>query len=514
MKSWLALFDDWRGALVILGSGLLLLLLIYRSTLLSMVDVWERSDTFAHGYLILPITLYLIWRRRSFLARMTPRPDMRGLLLVLALGLLWLLARLAGVLVVEQVSLVGMLAALVCAVLGFAVAWEIAFPLGFLLFGVPFGEFLIPPMMNFTADFTVAMLQLTGIPVYREGTFFSIPSGDWSVVEGCSGLRYLIASITLGVLYAYLSYRSIVRRLGFISLACTFPVIANGFRAYMIVMIAHLSDMKLAMGVDHYIYGWVFFGLVMLLLFWIGSLWSEPDEVVGDQPSFVEVESAPPAFESRRMASVAVAALTLSAFWPLRADYLEDLTQSRTVEVPLLAPEAKQPWRLSEPLTRWEPRYIGPDAKVSASYTDGQHSVAVYLLYYRRQNQGHELINSQNVLIPQKHPEWRMPEEKLMAIRLVGEEQTILQGRLQSSGQNLLVWRWNRLGGGHNTVNDYLAKALEARDKFMGSIEDAAAIVIATDYVADTQVAAQTLQNFVNEMWPAIEGSLTRAAAE
>ena len=53
------------------------------------------------------------------------------------------------------------------------------------------------------------------------------------------------------------------------------PIVANWLRAYMIVMIGHLSNNKLAVGVDHIIYGWVFFGLVMLLLFWVGSFWQE-----------------------------------------------------------------------------------------------------------------------------------------------------------------------------------------------------------------------------------------------
>ncbi len=145
---------------------------------------------------------------------------------------------------------------------------------------MPIGEALIPPLMDWTADFTVAALKLSGIPVYREGTFFTIPSGNWSVVEGCSGLRYLIASITVGALYAYLSYRKLWKRVLFVALSVIVPIIANGLRAYMIVMIAHLSDMKLALGVDHLIYGWVFFGVVMLLLFWVGSYWrddAEPD---------------------------------------------------------------------------------------------------------------------------------------------------------------------------------------------------------------------------------------------
>jgi len=33
--------------------------------------------------------------------------------------------------------------------------------------------------------------------------------------------------------------------------------------------------MELATGVDHIIYGWLFFGLVMFVMFWIGSFWRE-----------------------------------------------------------------------------------------------------------------------------------------------------------------------------------------------------------------------------------------------
>ncbi len=68
----------------------------------------------------------------------------------------------------------------------------------------------------------------------------------------------------------------------FVLASILFPIVANWLRAYMIVMIAHLSEMKYATGVDHLIYGWVFFGFVMLILFWIGSFWRE--DVAPEQP--------------------------------------------------------------------------------------------------------------------------------------------------------------------------------------------------------------------------------------
>ena len=81
--------------------------------------------------------------------------------------------------------------------------------------------------MEWTANFTVLGLRLSGIPVFREGLHFVIPSGSWSVVEACSGVRYIIASLTVGSLFAYLSYRSFKRRLIFFGVALVVPVIAN-----------------------------------------------------------------------------------------------------------------------------------------------------------------------------------------------------------------------------------------------------------------------------------------------
>jgi exosortase len=112
--------------------------------------------------------------------------------------------------------------------------------------------------MQWTADATVFGLRLSGIPVYHEGQHLVIPSGSWAVVEACSGVRYLIASLTVGTLFAYLTYQSLKRRLIFVALSIIVPVIANWARAYMIVMLGHLSGNKLAVGVDHLIYGWVF----------------------------------------------------------------------------------------------------------------------------------------------------------------------------------------------------------------------------------------------------------------
>ncbi|MGB9110211.1 MAG: exosortase A, partial [Telluria sp.] len=303
-----------RSSLVLLVLALLAPLALYFGTVRSIVSIWNSSETFAHGYVILPISLWLVWRRRENFSLYPPQPWAPALALLALLGAGWLAAQLGEVQVVSQYTFVAMFPVAALALLGPRLAGSLAFPLLFLLFAVPFGEVFVAPLIQFTADFTVAAVRATGIPVLRSGTRFELPTGSWSVVEACSGVRYLISSITLGCLYAYLTYRSMARRFLFIGLAMVVPVIANGLRAYMIVMIGHLSGMALATGVDHLIYGWLFFGLVMFVMFWIGSFWREDvpkDDVGAAVPAPAVFDPSPaakaPAVSTARFAAMAAA---------------------------------------------------------------------------------------------------------------------------------------------------------------------------------------------------------------
>jgi len=246
---------------------LVVIALLYWGTYESLISTWRRSDTFTHCFLIPPICLFLIWSARDRLAAEPTRVSFAGLAAVLLASFGWFLAGLADVQVGQQLAAVFLLPATVVALFGASVGRQIAFPLAYLVFAVPFGEFLIPTLVDFTASFTVGALRLTGVPVVREGAYFSIPSGDFEVAKACSGIRYLIASAAIGVLHAHLSFRAPWKQVLLVAVYLVAAVIANGVRAYGIVMIAHLSDMQLAVGTDHLIYGWIFFAALMALMF-------------------------------------------------------------------------------------------------------------------------------------------------------------------------------------------------------------------------------------------------------
>jgi EpsI family protein len=351
----------------------------------------------------------------------------------------------------------------------------------------------------------VAALQVTGIPVYREGSFFTIPSGNWSVIEECSGIRYLIASVTLGALYAYLTYRSWKRRLLFTLAAIIAPVFANGGRAYMIVMLAHVSDRKLAVGVDHYIYGWVFFGIIMLLLFWIGSFWREDEQPAPAPGSPVSADAI--SGRSRPLLRVAALVLAIAAMWP---GYAFWLGQRAPPAMPELQVEAQGGWQSREAFTDWVPHWIGADKQTRLSFTQAGKDVMLELSYYVTQRQDAELVNSQNFMIEREHPVWSNVGESIASASIGGESRQVRQAKLKSNdGQRLLVWQWNLINQ-RPTVNDHLAKLVLAIDRVLLKRDDGLSVLIATSYEdnADLPAAAATLARFAADMEPAIGRTL------
>jgi exosortase A len=503
-----------------LGLGLTLLagiLLLYRDTGLSMVATWSRSDTYAHAFLVPPIVLWLIWRRRHVLARITPQPQPWVLLPMAAAGLLWLLGYLASVNAAMQVALVTMAVLLVPAVAGLAVARELLFPLGFLFFAVPIGEFLTPFMIARTADATVAALRWSGVPVYREGMQFVIPSGHWSVVEACSGVRYLIASFMVGTLFAYLNYRSVHRRLLFVGVSILVPIVANWLRAYMIVMLGHLSDNRIATGVDHLVYGWVFFGIVILLMFVVGSRWAES----------VDPPSAPAAATAKAAAAVPpqkpllVAALlagwALAATWPqFVALTVEDAESERPPQ--LVLPDALAGgWQVSgQAPTDWAPGVLNPSSAVNRSYARDGRWVGLYVGYYRQQGPDRKLVSSLNTLTgPSKDTRWSQVSTGSRVLSHNDGSTSLRTAHLRASDvaghgtpERLLVWQLYWVNG-RLTASDSRAKIEGALSRLLGRGDDGAVLLFYTPYVeGDVDTAESTLQAFVGRQLEPLQALL------
>ncbi len=260
---------DWLLAASALVFGLCAFAIIFGPEVTAAVGVWIGSTTFNHCFLVIPIAAYLAWDRRKAALGCSLRPRPWIAVLAIPLASLWFMADRLGIMEGRQLIAMCLFQIMVASVIGIRTWCVLAAPLLYLFFLVPFGEWMVPELQRVTARVMAAGLDLFHVPNFSHDLTVQIPEGTFYVAEACSGFRFLIASTAFGVLYAWAMYRSLFRRLCFVALSLVVPVVANGVRAFGIVLLAHFIGAK-AVELDHVAWGWYFFSFVIIMLILAG----------------------------------------------------------------------------------------------------------------------------------------------------------------------------------------------------------------------------------------------------
>lgn len=468
------------------------LVTLYHEAVIGAVGVWIVSPTYNHCFLILPISVYLAWERRHLLADLVPEPNFWFILVLPAIGAVWLFANTASILEGEQLALMAMLQLSFVAIVGWRTYRAFMFPALYLFFLVPTGEYLVPPLQTFTAEFSVAALRVVGIPVFVDGIFISIPTGHFEVAEACAGLRFLIATIAFGFLFANMVYRSMTRRVIFIALCIVVPIIANGFRAFGIIIVAYLSSNELAVGVDHIVYGWVFFSFVLLLLIWIGLQFREPEEVV-EQPA---ADWTPPTAPNGAQAIIGagIAVMLFAAAAPSYAAYLRLLEPTSNPAL-LAAPAVEEPWTLSSHQSDWNPTYPTADRIVRQRYASQSGDVDLYLAFFKRQTAESEVIATGNNVSDDVI--WHVSGYGSAVVNIDGRPVSFVMARMISGDRRRVVLRAYWIGS-TLTVSGLKAKLLQAYGELVSQDRAAAAILLSAEYSERPEEAVELIRDFLN----------------
>lgn len=495
---------EWRKTALLLALGTTAIIAIYWPVSAAAVTVWSVSPSYMHCFLIPLIVAYLVWERRYVFAEMSPQPTALPLLAIVGLSALALFGNAMNVLEVQQFALIAMIQALVLSLVGWRVFLKILFPMIYLFFLVPTGEFLVPKLQDFTAAFVVTGLQLVNIPVFSDGVFIRIPNQLFEVAEACAGLRFLIANVAFGSLFAYLMYSSWRKRTIFIGLSFIVPIIANGFRAFGIVMIAYASDGKLAAGVDHIVYGWGFFVAIMFAMMWVGLKFRDSDEVRpnngmrGDTAARWTVTTA---------LIVGIGAVIVSAAGPAYAYWLDYRNSAHPVALPVLAADGGWHAR-TEPGDGWRPIFGGADGELSQTYVGPQGEAHLYIAYFAKQRYGAKIISAQNRL--EDEDRWkRASTGNAMAI-VDGQPMSVSKQVLAAGNERRIAWYFYWVDQ-HLTANVMGAKLLGARGTLLTGHPQAAAIVIAADVHGTELDAEARIQDLLRHV--DLSAYLSQAAA-
>lgn len=458
-------FSNRKASMLLFAVISLAYVLLYGPTWLDMERVWSSSATYNHCYLIIPISLYFFFRAKQQPAHCQYNFGLGLPILALVLSqLLWLASFAADIALFMHFAAVITLQALIWLLLGNDTSRKHLFAIAYLLFLVPFGDELSPMLQNITADLTVFMLQLVNIPVYREGLYLATPVGLFEVAEACSGLRFLIASLAISVVFGYLQFNKLYKQISFVAFMAVLSILANGVRAFMLVYIGEKTEMRFGFGADHYLYGWLFFGLVLLAGFWLGARFSDPALPLTQniRHSFVLPRHA-------GILTAAAAALVLTLSYRLSVDISHPPATAAILPLPVNATVVKQ--------SNWGIRF---EHSLAQNHLQDSN-IEYFAAYYANKQQQGKLISWQNNLFDKQI--WQVQRR----INVSGG--AVLQLKSLANQQRTLLF-WYQVGE-HKSVSTLEIKIRQALYFLADDQSGAYIFALSTEGAATDQTIAR-----------------------
>ncbi len=273
-----ARLQKWAWPLLTLGltAWVFYPILVYDADpeLMSLAEIWGSDDNYSHGFLIAPLALYFVWDRRHVFRSLPVERSWWGLLFILLALLLYLVGMLGGVNFLPRLSAVPLLLGGILWIGGRAWAWQLAFPVLFLLLAIPPPRFVFIqiafPLQVFASEVAEQVLFWVSVPIVREGNVIHLPHTQLEVAEACSGLRSLQALVTVGVVFAYFFGRGWLQRILIVGASLPIAILVNAFRVTGTGYLAYHYGLAVATGYYHTFEGFAMFALAFALLAALG----------------------------------------------------------------------------------------------------------------------------------------------------------------------------------------------------------------------------------------------------
>jgi exosortase A len=473
--------SDWSVPVAGYGFFALVAAFVLHPAAMSMAETWLSSSSYHHGAVVAPLALLMIVTR----PRLDPATSPSFLFGVLAASLLWLAGHAAGVALVEQFAFVSLLIAGAGVFFGGAAFRLWALPLLFLYFMVPFGEVLIPFLQKATAHSVVALLGLAGLPAAIDGVLIRTEAGVFEIAEACAGLNFLLAALMIACVYACQVLPGFAARVSFLAVAAAVALIANFLRVFLLILVADLSGMKLAIGADHFVIGLVFYGLVFLLLFWIGEKMKGPRSVGADHAPITARRS----WHGKVAAFAFIPVLAVSVY----ARVVVDVTPpTGSAEIsPFNAPG----WRILEGPQNWKPE-ISADRSSVWTYDRSGERVYVALAGFTHDRLGREIVNTQHSAAGS---DWTRIAGEKEVVYLFGDSRAVPFDVYAGPERRRLLTLTAYWRGDEVYTNPVSFKVAQMKDKLKGVNPPGGVMVLASDYSGEPAEALKRIRDFTGD---------------
>jgi EpsI family protein len=360
----------------------------------ALVHTWRTMYDYHHGFLVGAVAVaWLIQSRRLVDSRSVRAVPMALPALAVAV-LAWMVAYRANSDLLQQLLLPVVLQLAVLAALGWGVARVTLAPLAYLYFGIPVWEHLQPLLQWLTTWVAEHLLLLLGVPTTVDGHQVTIPAGTFSIVEGCSGKRYLLIALAFATVAAVM--HELRRRETALLLAATIllALVTNWLRVVTVIYAGHVTDMQhYLVAVEHKTFGYLLFLPLLAMILLLARRLRRPDASAAVPGPSTErsVRSSPSTW--------AAAGLLLVA--PLLLGSTGHTTAASSVILGPL-PVLTGAWQGPLPAnTQWQPIFVNAIAERRAAYASSAGRVEVHYNVYGAQSPGHELVYFGNSVAPE-----------------------------------------------------------------------------------------------------------------
>ena len=251
-----------------------LVLFVYWSPIRhTLVARWLSDGNWSHGWLIPMFSLYFLSTRREELLRCRREPSYVGaVVLAISLAGYFVSAWWARMAYPQAVSIVGTIFGLVLLLGGWSVIRVVWFPILFLLFAIPLPHSqyveLTMPLRKLASTVAAAVMPLflSGLHTASQAVVIDYlapdgRAGQLNVEEACSGMRLMMAFVTLGVATAYLGDRPVWQRMIMVLSCLPIAVLCNAIRVTTTGLLTITGHQQYAQGTPHQL-----LGLAMLLI--------------------------------------------------------------------------------------------------------------------------------------------------------------------------------------------------------------------------------------------------------
>jgi len=240
---------------------------------------WDLLD-YTHAYFILPISLWLVWRKREQLKALLkiaePGKNYYGLVSLSVGILIFLFASRFDYSFLITISLLPVLVGLVYSLYGIDTLKLLSFPIAYLLLLVPPPMSIIDsitlPMRYGISNLTEKILGLLNYPITREGLLLNIGYNEIFMGQPCSGFRSLITLFSLGLIYVYISKTRFINKVILIFFVIPLALLGNLIRVITLCLITFYFGEEAGQGFFHNFSGIVMFIITILGLIGIETI--------------------------------------------------------------------------------------------------------------------------------------------------------------------------------------------------------------------------------------------------